>query len=474
MVGMRCAAAVLGVCIAAGGATGILGQAQQNPVPQAPGRGGRGALALLPASPVATPIPSFKLVEGPGPVFPGLAPLPAGDDLAHFKYVVKEYFVSGMAQGQPYTTRILVRRPSDMRKFSGVIVAEAMHPSGNSWMFHFTHTYVMTQGHASLEIVTGSLPQFVEFNRERYKELNIAPNQANEIIAQVGMLMKSGRINTEDGPLAGRPVRRMILMGTSASAGILTAYLPAHMIYRTPDMKPIFDGFLPTSVGGNNPIRPVDVPVIQIPTMTEVQAAAASGNRYRRPDGDAPGDQFRIYEFAGSAHNDSRINPTYKPDPCRNPVSRFPLGAMMAVGLDHLIQWADKKKIPPRGEYIAVDGDAKNDGSLLALDSYGNAKGGVRNTYVDVPLYRYGVPNEANPTPIANPAPILAGRGAQFFCSIAGYETPLSREQLQTLYKDKKDYQKKVDQRLNQLIKAGWFLSMYKNLVQEDAAKAVF
>lgn len=431
------------------------------------GRGG----AQLPASPVAATMPTFREITGPGAMFPGLQRLPADEDLPHFKYLVKEYFVSGIAQGQPYTTRIVMRRPSDLKKFSGIVVAEPMHPSGNSWMFHFVHTYAMTQGHISLEIVTASTDQFKQANMERYKDLQIGGTQANEIIVQVGLLAKSGR---RDGPLEGLPMRKMILMGTSASAGIVTGYLPAHMVYRTQDLLPIFDGFLPTSQGAQ--IMKVDVPVILMPTMTEVVSGAARGNAYRRPDGDAAGDQFRIYEVAGMSHNDSRVNPTYEPDPCKYPVSRFPQGLGMTVGLDHLIQWVDKGKMPPRAEYITVDNDTKNDGSVLALDANGNAKGGVRNPYVDVPVNRYVAPNEGAMPPIPSPSTMVAGRGANgagFFCGIGGYQLPLTKEQTQALYKNKKDYQNKVQDRMNQLIKEGWLSPVYKDLILADAAKVV-
>jgi hypothetical protein len=425
----------------------------------------------IPLTPVMTPIPTFREVTGPGPMFAALQRLPADEDLAHFNYIVKEYFVSGTAYGQPYTTRILVRRPADAKKFSGIVVAEPMHPTGNSWMFHFLHTYVMSQGHISLEIVTGVIPGFAQANAERYKTLAIANNQANEIIAQVGALLKKGGSH---GPLEGLPMRKMILMGTSASAAAMTAYLPAHMIYRAEGKKPIFDGFLPTSQGGNGPIMKVDVPLILMPTMTEIVASAASGNRYRRPDGDAPGDQFRIYEVAGMAHNDSRLNPVYDPDPCKYPVSRFPEGMGMSAGLERLIQWVDKGKVPPHADYVVVDNDLKNDGSVLALDANGNPKGGVRSTYVDVPVNRYIAPNEPNPTPIPNPSPLTAAASVQLFCSIAGYEVPLTRDEVHTLYKSKKDYQSRVEQRANQLIKEGWLSPAYKDLILADAMKVNF
>jgi alpha/beta hydrolase family protein len=429
---------------------------------------------LLAATPLfaqgATPIPSVTgPITGPGPMYAGLMEFPKGTGLAESGYDAKEYFVSGTANGMPYTTRIVVRAPSDPRKFSGIVTAEAMHPSGYSWMFAFNRAYVMGEGHASVEIVSGLGPVPLA-NPERYKTLNVQQGQANEIIAQVGALIKS---NPANGPLGARRVRTMILMGTSASSRILTQYLPAHRTFRMADGKPIFDGFLATSIGGDETIAKVDVPLIQMPTMTEVDGAAATGNKYRRPDGDQPGDQFRIYEVAGMSHNDSRENLTYTPDPCRYPVSQFPEGAGMSVGLHHLLQWVDKGKVAPRAPYIEVDGNKANDGSLMALDAHGNVKGGLRTTYVDVPLKKYNVPNEENPQPIPNPSSHVRARqgGAAFYCRIAGYEMPLSAGELKALYKSKADYQQKVERRLNQLIAEGWFVPAYRSLVLGDAAK---
>ena len=77
--------------------------------------------------------------------------------------------------------------------------------------------------------------------------------QANEILAQVGALVRSGSA-------ARRPrSRKMVLGGTSMSAGTLLNYLPAHMVYRTPDMQRIYDGFMPTSNGAI--VQDIDVPI---------------------------------------------------------------------------------------------------------------------------------------------------------------------------------------------------------------------
>jgi len=262
----------------------------------------------------------------------------------------------------------------------------------------------------------------------------------------------------------------MVLLGTSATAAVLISYLPAHMVYRTPDMQRIFDGFLPMSTGAT--IRNIDVPLIEVPTMTEV-----IGNATTRADGDDSGNQFRLYEFAGMAHVDSRDSVRFKPDPCGKPKSNFPEQAYMSVALNHLLQWVDKNKIPPRAARIEVDGDTKNDGSPMALDDTGNAKGGIRNPYVDIPVAKFGVRNEAAATPIPNPSAWIKAHGAGApaqMCGLSGYEIAMSKEDLRKMYTDKKHYQDRVKKRLDELEKTGWSLPVYRDLILGDAAKVEF
>jgi hypothetical protein len=111
--------------------------------------------------------------------------MPTGDDFERFGYEAHEYFVTGTANGQPYKTRIVIRKPKDDRRYSGLILTESMHPSGNAWMFHFTHRYTMDSGHIGVEIVTSGLPLFLDHNEARYKRMKVDPAQVNEIIAQV-------------------------------------------------------------------------------------------------------------------------------------------------------------------------------------------------------------------------------------------------------------------------------------------------
>ena len=45
----------------------------------------------------------------------------------------------------------------------------------------------------------------------------------------------------------------------------------------------------------------------------------------------------------------------------------------------------------------------------MALDEHGNARGGIRNPYVDVPAKKIGVRNEGAVPPIPNAHPVRGG-----------------------------------------------------------------
>jgi len=422
-------------------------------------------LAVLLAAPAAhaavPPVPSVsEPVAGPGLMYPNPAVsiTPTAVKVEDFPYVTEEFFVSGTANGAPYTTRIIVRRPRNQAAFSGTAVAEALHAGGRSLIFEWSRQSILTRNHLFVEIVhsPANINLLKTFNAERYASLNIVMGQTNEVIAQVGRLIKS-----KTGPFAAFDVRRMTLMGTSASSGTVRTYLAAHPTLRLPDEKPIFDGFLLTSTNGNTPLPIVDVPMIQMPTQTEVVTWAEQGIAYRRPDSDEPGNRFRLYEVAGMPHNNSRDSPQFQNDPCTLPVTDFPAGAFTALALNHLVEWIANGKTPPRAPVIAVDQDIKGDGSHLALDEHGNAKGGIRNIWVDVPTATLGVMGKGKTT------------ATDRLCLLAGTKVPLSAEVMRTLYRNKDDYSARVEQRLKQLVADGWFLPEYAGMVRADVQAAV-
>ena len=206
------------------------------------------------------------------------------------------------------------------------------------------------------------------------------------------------------------------------SAGTLINYLPAHMVFRTPEMNRIFDGFMPTSNGST--IREIDVPLIHMPTMHEVET-----NVTRRQDGDEPGKQYRLYEFAAIGHVDSRDNVRLLPNPCTKPLSTFLTQAYFSVTLHHLLRWVDEGIVPPRAQRILLDRDESNDGSTMVLDAHGNPLGGIRSPYVDVPTAKYAPVNTAADPVIANPSEYVRVnglQGAQTMCRLSAYQEPFS------------------------------------------------
>jgi hypothetical protein len=415
------------------------------------------AILLLAVLMTTPPVPSVVgPVMTPGTMYPNPAVsiVPTAVKVEDFPYVTEEFFVSGTANGAPYATRVIIRRPKDATAFSGTVIGEAMHAGGRSLIFEWSRVSILTRHHVFAEIVhsPAQIQMLKAFNPERYASLGIAMGQSNEIIAQFGRLMKSEAMSGRIGPLAGYNVRRVTLMGTSASSATVRNYLGVHADLRMPDGGPIFDGYLLTSTLGNTPLPVVDVPMIQMPTQTEVTMYAEQGNGYRRPDSDEKGNRFRLYEVAGMPHNNSRDNPGFLNDPCTLPVTDFPAGAFTALGLNYLVEWIANGKVPPHAPPIEVDKDTTGDGSLLALDQYGNAKGGVRNVFVDVPIATNGVLGKGR-TPAQDR-----------LCQLGGTKVPLPDATLTGLYKNNADYQNRIDARLTQ--------PEYANDVRSDA-KAV-
>jgi hypothetical protein len=251
---------------------------------------------------------------------------------------------------------------------------------------------------------------------------------------------------------------------------VLINYLPAHMVYRTPQMQRVYDGFLPMSNGAI--VRDVDVPVIHVPTMHEV-----SGNITNKQDSDEAGKQYRLYEFSGMGHIDTRDSDRLQPNPCALPLSQFPVQAYMSVALDHLLKWVDKGIVPPRAERIWLDRNEFNDGSMMALDENGNPRGGIRTVYVDVPAVAYKI-RPAATSPVISPASAYIARGglqaANQMCGLATSQTAFAPAKMKELHKSKQAYAKAVEKRLTELEKAGWSLPVYREMILADAAKVTF
>lgn len=426
------------------------------------GRSGGGT----PITPEAVPLPdNWERITGPGPVYISDQSHAPGYTPADFSYQAHEYFVSGTANDAPYTTRVVIRRPSNDADYSGLVLAESMHGSGSAHMFEFSAAYIMDAGHIAVEIQTTSPELQQDFNAARYAALEIQNGQANDILAQVGSLIKS-----PNGPMEDLGVRKMVLGGTSMSAGTLINYLADHPRVRTQNMQHIYDGYFPTSTGSDVPR--IDVPVIEMPTQLEVQS-----NVTRRDDGDEPGNQFRLYEFTAIGHVDARDNARLLPNPCEHPLSTMPSQAYWSVSLDHLFRWVDEGIVPPRADRIWLDRNVENDGSQMVLDEHGNPFGGIRSPYVDLPTAKYTAGNVAAdplPSEVSDYVAANGAQGATIMCRLSNYQYQFDAKTLEALYDSPREYRQAFEDRLDELEAEGWSLPLYRDMILADAAAIDF
>src|SRR5919106_873031 len=415
-----------------------------------------GLAAVGPVAGAAAKRPPLPQVEGPitgpGEIQIDFLEVRQPQSVEEFGYRFEEYFVSGMAAGASYKVRMLLARPARLRRFSGQVLVEPKHPLGVPFVWNFTRLYLMRRGHVAVELstfpqnITGTLQGF---NPERYGGLHASDDQTSDIFAQVGRLLKSGR-----SPLPRADT--LYMTGHSRSAGPTWPYMDTHHErFRLGGGAPIYDGFFPETsrtAARFGPFPNVDVPTLQLNSQLEVQEVyAQDGIDYRKPDSDKPRKPFRLWEVAGMPHHDSRENPLYQREPCDLPLNRFPYKPIVIMALDHLIRWVTGGARPPRAERISVIGGP---GGEIELDANGNAVGGVRTTYVDVPF--------------ATHSPLNSGSDAN--CEVLGSQQPFSLDRLSSLYGSHDRYVGLVDKRLDRLVRKGWYPPRYARALRAQAA----
>lgn len=407
--------------------------------------------------------------------------------LADHDYVQEEWIASGVEDGRPYATTICVRRPRDLGRFSGTVIAEPLHVHGIAPLWIYTAPYLLQSGHAWVEITAQktTLDMHVKpSNPERYGDLDVdGPDTAgfdpnprlddpefaarfwseliqrnratSTILAQVGAALRA-----TDGPFAGWDVRNLILVGHSQTGSVATYYIDeAHDQQRLANGSSVYDGYFPSGFP-HEAFHDVDVPIVQVMSEGDVAVPGFSfrpgfgDRRYRRPDSDEPGDRYRLYELAGVPHMGTRYAPfddvslwqathgdagTKEGATIGPRMNSLPHGELFAVTLDHLVRWVDEGTPPPRAERLDVGPEG-----WFVSDDQGNTRGGVRCVQMDVPHSTY----RANP---------VTADGTPTWITV-GNEEPFDGEQLRSLYGDASSYRERFDRRLVELIDQGWLL----------------
>ncbi len=230
----------------------------------------------------ATPVPS---VNGPLPnsaqshPFGGAAYTMHPQDLAKLGYVEEEYLISGQANvydwpapgpavvrtpDAPYTTRVLVRRPVNPRKFSGNIIVEPLNPSNLfdlniGWGVSGEHLVRNGDVWVGVTVKPVSVVALKNFDPARYAALNFAnplplddprncatvPADSSrstenglawDIISQTGAWLKSQDASNPLRAAAGYQLRHLIGFGYSRPVGTSTTTSTASIRWRRPAM----------------------------------------------------------------------------------------------------------------------------------------------------------------------------------------------------------------------------------------------
>lgn len=469
-----------------------------------------GASAPATAAPrVTVPLPSITQIPG-STIFTG-----ALQDLEALGYTEREYVVGitqpqvyryvgnstrVIARPAPrvkggYSSRIIVRAPENPADFNGRVLVEMMNTTTTvdldvAW--EQAHEYLARDGWAYVAITvqqTG-INALKGFTRQpnRYTRLGLNlmtpaaakdatngardPSLAWDLTSQVGALL-AGEGATS--PLAGYDVESLFLTGQSQMAGYATTYVKAiHPRDR------VYDGFLVAyrGTGATNLryVRPVDgvvpstsasvsqrtlrgrgAPVISLqsesdplrmPDASELAGVQAS---LWRADSDTATDRFRLWEVAGSSHNDrwgaeqalgvlSRDFglPFVPACPWTAPagVNNFPMRFAWHQALDSVAVWHETGGAPASGDRLQRDA-----AGVIVRDGDANALGGIRLPRIEVPIASY--------------APTTAG---PLFCPLTGTQTPFAADDLASRYPTTDEYVAQIQARVDASVAEGFLL----------------
>jgi Alpha/beta hydrolase domain len=424
-------------------------------------------------------------------------------DLDDYDYVQEEWIARGTEDGHPYATTVRVRRPRAVTRFSGTVIAEALHVHGIAPIWIYTAPYLLRSGHAWVEITAQktTLDMHVKpSNPARYGDLDIDgpdtadfdPNPsfddadfastfwtelvrrnraASAILAQVGAALRE-----PGGPFDGWDVRNLILAGHSQTGSVASYYIEeVHDQQRRNDDTPVYDGYFPSGFP-YEAFHDVDVPIVQLMSEGDVAVPGYAfrpgygDRRYRRTDSDAAGDRYRLYELAGVPHMGTRYAPfddvalwevthgegATKEGATLGPrMNSLPHGELFAMGLDHLVRWVDEGTVPPEAERLDVGPDG-----FFTRDEHGNTRGGVRCVQLDVPHSTY----RANP---------VTTDGTPTWVTV-GNDEPFAEEQLRSLYGGQADYVERFGRRLDELVRDGWLLADDAEAMRREAEGVEF
>lgn len=335
-------------------------------------------------------------------------------DLASHGYVEEEFFLSGDARvynlpnlatagvitsGQPYRTRLLVRRPADPAVFNGVVVVEWLNVTAgfdNDPAWTAAHAHFMRRGYAWVGVSaqqTGihGAQGLRNWSPRRYATLAVAiagplaeDALSYDIFADAGEILR--RPAGADA-LGGLRPRLLIASGTSQSARRL-----AYFLNGVHPRRPVFDAAVLDGAMGDRIREDLSLPVGKFLSESDIEGGGEA--RVRRPD-DA---RYVSWEITGASHAARQSVDFSAPRRQRDlgdaarisaeqcllpPLSPVPKHLALSAFFDHVARWAGGGSPPPSFPPIATRVDEQR--IEILRDADGIALGGLRLAEVEVP-----------------------------------------------------------------------------------------
>ena len=425
-----------------------------------------------------------------------------GPHLAEHCYVDSEWAMSGTAAGYvpiatpedghwaveqadaaPFTTRIVLRRPEDPARFSGVAVVEWLNVSSGEDAapdYRYLAEEIVRRGH--LWVGLSAQQVGVEGGRatvavEGVGDAEIGGGLKAHDVRYAGLTHPGDRycygILTEllrslrdgGGPWADLDVTTVLAVGESQSAYALTTYANAvHPLVRAAD------GFLVHSRGGaamslGEPGRQIDlgsdrsgdavrlrtdldVPVMVVQAETDVLSSRLWYLPARQPDHD----RLRTWEVAGTAHADLwQIGDFESFLGGHDPVNRGQQGYVARAALRRLEEWVRTGTPPPAAPPLEVSEEAE---PAFVTDVVGNVRGGVRTPVVDAPVQVHSG---------------MAAPDAPALVLLFGRTLPADPVVLASLYADRASYLAAYRQATDRAIATGFMLAEDREAVLAEA-----
>jgi hypothetical protein len=448
----------------------------------------------------------------------GAALIPGTDrglNLAAHGYVELEYLVAGMAETwswnsdfkpvpvgeRPFTTRVLVRIPSDPAKFSGGVQLEPHHPDDDralSW--GAIAPWVLRNGHAHVGVTQepATVPDLIDWDPDRYGALSIEhPTQRWELLGQVAVGVREGLIPAFEG-LA---VDRIVMSGWSMTGTFCRTFAGEgfHELC-TSNGRPAVDGYvICISSGGAGragygslrdgvTLPPGDPRRVAGPSAAPIFELLSEGESEThhlvlRDDADAPDDRYRLYQVAGCGHiNGARAPFTTNgpqrrmrgtPKAAREIVERHTDARMDLVAravfeaMDRLLVEGAAPPHADRFTYLPAE-DPGVRGMMvealpLARDPDRNVLGGVRTPWVVAPSAAY-LPHSTPVPGRCEPAAHAPYSDPRMLADLIAHMEPFTAEDMRARYGSREIY-------LERFAEAVHALSAQRLLLEDDLSE---